>query len=472
MPDQIIRSPILNPRADGTVEFLRDGVIHADSTNRIAFVGNWNELAACLGPSANVQKSHGIILPPLLDNHIHIPQHPIRGRFMEGVEANPPNGRLMAGLNRNVFPAEAKCVDREYTQRIVQDFLDDTLAKGVIGGAAYMTVHTDACAIALEMLPPTWHVGLVMMNREPAYLRTDEPNIERDIRRLSERFGNRFIVTDRFAVAVTSELRTRASKLARELDLRMQTHLNEQRREKHLVEEILYPDADSYTDVYRRDGLLERRPILAHCVQNRDEEFAMIRDFGGSIAHCPTSNTLLGSGIMKLDKVISNDIDYAICTDVGASPTTSMLHEMLQYLKVHRGRSNRATPTEALYRSTLAPSRMLGLNDLGTFEVGKPLSYIEIACDPASLDQPTVDDVILSALLQTSSRELDQFLVAEKKAALDALELDGLDVGPNLQLLNDDIEQSRRRVDDKVIRVVMDGATVWEKQAVPPRAAS
>ncbi len=178
---------------------------------------------------------------------------------MDGIAPNPPEGRLLAGLNRNVFPAEAKCSDRDYTQQVVRNFLNDTLAKGVIGGAAYMTVHTDACAIALEMLPPTWHVGLVMMNRDPAYLRTDEANIERDIRHLARRFENRFIVTDRFAVAVTSELRQKASKLAKSLGLRMQTHLNEQRREKQLIEQTLYPDAESYTDVYRRDGLLQRQ---------------------------------------------------------------------------------------------------------------------------------------------------------------------------------------------------------------------
>ena len=463
MPDQILRAPILNPRADGSVEFLRDGVIHVDASNHIAFIGNWSDLFACLDPSTPVQQCRGIILPPLLDNHIHIPQHPIRGHFMDGIAPNPPEGRLLAGLNRNVFPTEAKCTDRDYTQQVVRDFLNDTLSKGVIGGAAYMTVHTDACAIALEMLPKTWHVGLVMMNRDPAYLRTDETNIERDIRHLAKRFENRFIVTDRFAVAVTSELRQQASKLAKSLGLRMQTHLNEQRREKQLIEQTLYPDAESYTDVYRRDGLLQRQAILAHCVQNRDEEFAMIRDFGASIAHCPTSNTLLGSGIMKLDKVFSHNIDYAICTDVGASPTTSMLHEMLQFLKVHRGRSKRATPSQALFRSTLAPAHMLGLNNLGTFEVGMPLSYIEVACNPASLDATTVDDVILAALLESSSQDLDRFIDSNAEIALDVLESDGLDLGPNLQLLTNDINQSVRRLENKVTRVVLDGVAVWEK---------
>jgi cytosine/adenosine deaminase-related metal-dependent hydrolase len=119
MPDQIIRAPILNPRADGSLEFLRDGVIHADFTGRIAFVGEWEELAACLGPAAQVTRIDNLICPPLLDDHIHIPQHPIRGKFMDGIATNPDGGRLLAGLMTNVFPAEAKCSDREYTQRVV-----------------------------------------------------------------------------------------------------------------------------------------------------------------------------------------------------------------------------------------------------------------------------------------------------------------------------------------------------------------
>ena len=74
------------------------------------------------------------------------------------------------------------------------------------------------------------------------------------VRDLFERFGRRVIVTDRFAVAVDSPLRRRAVRIAHELGLRMQTHLNEQVREKRFVEETLYPDAGSYANVYERDG--------------------------------------------------------------------------------------------------------------------------------------------------------------------------------------------------------------------------
>jgi guanine deaminase len=464
MPDKILRAAILNPRPDGSVDWIRDGVIHADFTGRIAFIGEWTELSACLGPGANVHQARGIILPPFLDNHIHIPQHPIRGHFMKDVGPNPPEGRLLAGLNTNVFPTEAKCHDREYTERVVRQFLDDTLSNGVVGGAAYMTVHAAATELALEILPPTWHVGLVLMNQQPPYLRTDEANLERDVRRLAERFGPRFILTDRFAIAVDSPLRQRASKLAKELGLRMQTHLNEQRAEKERVEKVLYPDASSYTDVYRRDGLLDRSPILAHCIQMRDEEWSMVRDAGAVIAHCPTSNTLLGSGVMNLDEVHSRGIDYAICTDVGASPTTSLLAEVAQFLKIHRGRSSHATPSEALYRVTLGPARILGLNNLGTFELGKPLSYVELDCSAQEMDADDPDEGIVSALLESTTAQLDALTAdPDCRRSLDALQQAGLDVGPELDCLCNEVDKTRRKLERKAQRVVMNGATVWER---------
>lgn len=463
MPDQIIRASILNPRASGHVEFIRDGVIHADASGRIAFIGEWSELGPCLGPAAAVERCEGIILPPFFDNHIHIPQHPIRGQFMKDIPPDAPGGSLLAGLKKNVFPAEARCHDRQCTEQIVQDFLADTLSNGVVGGAAYMTVHAEATEIALEMLPSTWRVGMVLMNQQPDYLRTDEPNLDRDIRHLARRFGERFIVTDRFAISTDSPLRQRASRLARELGLRMQTHLNEQQSEKHLVERVLYPDADSYTDVYRRDGLLDCSPILAHCIHMRPDEYAMVRDAGAVIAHCPTSNTLLGSGIMNLDEVISRGIDYAICTDVGASPTTSILQEMVQYLKIHRDRSRHATPSEALYRSTLGPARMLGLNDIGTFEVGMPLSFIEIHCNVGAKVSDDSDAVILSALLNTSPRSLNSLASEEAYAdAMNALANGSLDAG-QMEIFSRDIQSTQSMLENQVQRVVISGQSVWRR---------
>jgi guanine deaminase len=380
MLEQIVRGPVLYLRDNGEAVFHGDGVLAFDGSGIIQFCGAWEELRRKI--SADVprpRESDGVILPPLLDIHTHISQHPIRGRFAEGITDDMPGGRLLNSLKRNVFPAEVRCNDPEYAERLVREFLADTLSHGVVGGAAYMTVSAAAAEIALQILPPQWSVGMVLMNQNcPEDLRTDEANLDVDTQRLATRFGRRAIVTDRFAVSVSSPLRRRASKLAEKFSLRTQTHLNEQSAEKKFVEEDLYPDIGSYTDVYLRDGLFDHHCIVAHCIHMRPLEWEIVSSSGCAVAHCPTSNLLLGSGLMALEKVRERRIPYAIATDVGASGTVSMLAEIARFLKVHKN-SAHATPAEALFRATLAPANILELDrTLGRLEMGRPASFIEV----------------------------------------------------------------------------------------------
>jgi guanine deaminase len=452
-----IRGPILNPNPQGLVDFIPDGALVGDGQGRICYIGPASQI-----DTSGFERSVGIICPAFFDIHTHIPQHPIRGRFMEGLPPHPPQGRLLAGLHRNVFPAEARCADPDYARQVVRAFMEDTLAHGVIGGAAYMTVHPIATRIALEMLPPTWSVGLVLMNIHcPPQLRTDEATLEPDLQELAGDFGRRIIVTDRFAVAVDSRLRRRAVALAERLGLRMQTHLNEQLAEKRFVEQTLYPDAESYTHVYERDGLLDRQPILAHCVRMSDGEFERLGAHRGlAIAHCPTSNTLLGSGVMPLDQVLQRRLDYAIATDVGASPSTSLLCEMAQFLKVHDATSHRATPSESLNRTTLAAARILELDqEFGSLELGKAMTFIQIDAHMSQLHALSADQVIRSQLL-----EMGQWSATpEYSGAMRTLREQGLDSGPELHLLECDIHQTVARLDKKVRRVVHYGRTIWKR---------
>jgi guanine deaminase len=459
----IVRSPILAPQPDGAVRLIRDGVIASDASGRIEWIGEFSHFPGV--DRADIRASAGVIIPPLFDNHIHIPQHPIRGHFLDGVdESSSPHGRLIAGLERNVFPAEARCEDSAIADAIIHQFLHDTLAHGVVGGAAYMTVHAAATHRALQILPPSWSVGLVMMNQNcPAYLRTDEANLERDYQRLASDFGQRVIVTDRFALAVDAPLRRRGVALAQQFSLRTQTHLNEQRGEKRLVEEKLYPGL-TYAGVYERDDLLSHRAILAHCVHMSEPELRILKNNGAAVAHCPVSNTLLGSGIMPLDAIIDRGIDYAICTDVGASPTTSILNEMAQFLKAHAGRSRRATPSEALFRSTLGAARMMGLDDrFGQLAVGRPMSFVEVRCTPESIRSPgSTDEAIAAALLDWTGEDDKRYASGELRDALDRLASGAIDAGA-MRLLEEDVEQTVRRVDAKVVRVAIDGKLVFER---------
>jgi guanine deaminase len=461
MDPQVIRGPLLSPRSNGTVEFYPDGVLAADENGRLTFAGDWAEFAPRFGPdSPPVTAAGGLLLPPLLDCHTHIPQFPIRGQFAEGIAGNPPEGRLLAGLARNVFPEEARSADFAYAAAVAQAFREDTLAHGVVGGAAYMTVHAAAAEAALAVLPDTWAVGLVLMNQNcPAYLRTEEEALARDVARLASEYGRRLIVTDRFAVAVDTPLRRRAAALAAQYGLRMQTHLNEQRAEKEFVETVLYPSYASYTDVYRQDGLLTEGAILAHCIQMTPDEWRMTADAGAVVAHCPTSNTLLGSGTMPLGEVFSYRLPFALCTDVGASPTTSLLAEMAQFLTVHAGQERPATPSEALWHATVAPAQILGLeNELGAFAPGKPLSYLIAACDPAGLAGKSADAVIAEDLLEMPpSQEPELFEALTRLAAA------GLPHGPALTRVTENVHRTAARLDRKIRRIVQAGKTVWER---------
>lgn len=467
MNPSIFRGSILNPRPDGTAVFLPDGALAADANGRIDFVGEWSALAPHLGAlSPPVTTSAGVIVPPFLDIHTHIPQHPIRGRFTEGVEPNPAGGRLLAGLNRNVFPIEARCADPEHAAQVIDAFARDALSHGVVGGSTFMTVHVGAVRAALERLPPAWSVGLVLMNQNcPEYLRTAEASLESDVSGLAAEHGSRLVLTDRFAVSVNTALRRKASRLAAKFSLRMQTHLNEQWAEKALVETALYPEYASYTDVYRRDGLLDHAPILAHCVRMTPREWDLLKEHEVAIAHCPTSNTLIGSGIISLDSVHDANIPYALGTDVGASPTTSLLCEMAQFLEVQAGRSVHATPQRALFCATLAPARILGLDQqLGSFDVGKPLSFVEINADAARYRHKKVDDVILEGLLELPVGASP----VPYQIARDQLARAGLQPGPELERLTDRVHETVRRLEHKVVSVTLAGKTVWRRGPEPP----
>ena len=116
------------------------------------------------------------------------------------------------------------------------------------------------------MLPQTWSVGLVLMNQNtPDNLKTDEPNLEADITRLANRFGSRLIVTDRFAVTVIlAPARTRLALWPANSASALKPISTSSPPKKQFVEpRALPPISESYTAVYRDDGLLDHHCICA-----------------------------------------------------------------------------------------------------------------------------------------------------------------------------------------------------------------
>src|ERR1700733_14918349 len=127
MLDQIVRGPLLIPASGGHVVYHADGALAYDAQGILQFAGAWNQLQTQLPADApSPRKASGVILPPLIDIHTHIPQHPIRGKFAEGVSDNAPGGRLLNSLKRNVFPAEVRCNEKDHARQVIEAFAADT----------------------------------------------------------------------------------------------------------------------------------------------------------------------------------------------------------------------------------------------------------------------------------------------------------------------------------------------------------
>ena len=137
----------------------------------------------------------------------------------------------------------------------------------------------------------------------------------------------------------------------------------------------LFPEASSYVDAYARHGLLTRGSVLAHDVHPTPDELATMASTGIAVAHCPTSNLTLGSGLFPLRDHLDAGVPVALGSDVGAGTGLSLFKEGLQAYFVQQalgGAGVRLTSAHLLHLATTAGAAALELADtVGSFDEGR-----------------------------------------------------------------------------------------------------
>ena len=218
--------------------------------------------------------------------------------------------------------------------------------------------------------------GKVLMDRNaPPGLCDDVATAERECVDLIERWHgvgrNAYAVTVRFAPTSTPAQLAMAGQLcAAYPSAYMQTHVAENRAEVQWVQS-LFPQARSYLDVYARAGLLHARSVLAHGVWLDDNDRAAIRDTGAQVAHSPSSNLFLGSGLFDWKAAVNARVNVSMGSDVGAGTSLSMQRTLADAYKVQALAGQRLTAWKALHSATLGAAQALGLADeIGSFGVG------------------------------------------------------------------------------------------------------
>ena len=332
-------------------------------------------------PEAVIEDCSGYLLSPgFVDCHIHFPQYHVIASYGE---------QLLEWLNKYTFPTEMKFHDRDYADKIAPLFLQELFKNGTSSAAVYCTSHAhsaDALFTQAQKYNMRLLAGKVWMDRNAPPALCDSAQSAYDdakqgIKTWHNNGRNQYVLTPRFAPTSTeAQLEAAGSLWAEYPDLIMQTHLSENKNECAWVQE-LFPNSKDYLDVYDKYGLLKKGGIFGHGIYLSEDEKQRIYDADAAIAHCPTSNMFIGSGLFPLFDCKQNNrpLRIGLATDVGGGSSFSMFATMRCAYEVAQLLGNKLHPYQAWYMATLGSANALHIDDkVGNIQVGMEADIIAL----------------------------------------------------------------------------------------------
>ena len=376
-----IRGFVIDAPEFGTLRAWRNGALII-AHGKIAAVGDYDDVRRSEHGAKTRWIDHGpsaAVFPGLIDCHTHLPQYSAVARGQ---------AELLPWLRENVFP-----VEREFTGPKAREeaprFFHELARNGTTTAMVYAAIYEDSCHVGFEAAERSGlRVILGKMMMDLGSYGTLQPKKVLSIslaesERLCARWHRaaegrlEYAFSPRFAVTCSEKLMRGAAELAKKHGAYLQTHLAENREELEKVHN-LYMSAQNYTDVYDKAGLLTPKTVLGHCIHLRDREIETIAARQASVAHCPTSNLFLGSGLMRLNDLHTAGIVVGLGSDVAAGPELNMWQVMRAAIDVQRARTfhDQNVPplrvAEAFYLATNGGARALGKAAvIGTLDTGR-----------------------------------------------------------------------------------------------------
>ncbi len=327
-----------------------------------------------------------LISAGFVDAHMHYPQTAIIASWGK---------RLIDWLNLYTFPEETRFADEAYASTIANRCLDLNLSNGTTTVASYCTIHpasVDAIFTAAEARGMRIVAGKTCMNRNtaPKDLRDTAQSAYDYSKRLLEdwhgRGRARYAITPRFSPTSTiPQLEALGALWAEHPSCLMQTHLSEQVDEIEWVKG-LYPQARDYLDTYEAYGLLGERGVYGHAIHLEAREKARLKEVGAGLAHCPTSNTFIGSGLFDMAGLKAGGHKVGLATDTGGGSSFSMLRTMAAAYEVGQLNGAALHPAQLWWLATEGAAQILHLGGLvGNLRPGAEadLVVIDLKSTPA-----------------------------------------------------------------------------------------
>jgi len=314
-----------------------------------------------------VDLSEHILIPGLINLHTHTAM-----TLMRGLADDLP---LMTWLNEHIWPVESKMLSSQF----VHDGSLLGCAEMLSGGITCfsdMYFYPQATAEAALQAGMRANLGLVVLDFPTPYASDADDYLQKGLESRDGWRGNPLIsasMAPHAPYTVSNNSFEKIITYAEQLGLGIHTHLHETQ------DELTQSIAQYGVKPLRRladIGLLGPNFYAAHGVYLDESEIRMLHDYGCHIAHCPTSNLKLASGIAPVKALLEQQVNVGIGTDGAASNNRlDMFAEMRLTALLAKGITSDATAipaAQALQMATLNAARALGLDEqIGSIEVNK-----------------------------------------------------------------------------------------------------
>lgn len=358
---------------------LKGNVLYTDSPDKFKImekhylvyendkiVGVFSELPEKYGEIEIEDFSDMLIIPGFYDLHLH------GGQYLQcGVGMSK---QLLDWLKDYTYDMEHRFEEEEFAEEIYEMFVKNLARSGTLGSAVFATTSlrgTEKLFDVFENIGLRSYVGLVSMERNaPEYIVDSYDKMIKNNEAIIEKFAGgdlvKPIITPRFAPTSTQGGLMALGKIAKEHNLPVQSHINENKDEVKWVKKLY--DGKSYGSVYDECGLYGDTPtLMAHGIYMTDEELKLTKEKDVILVHCPDSNLNVRSGIMPVRKYLDMGIRVGLGTDIAGGHKISMTEAIVRCIQlsklnnVFEENEKMLSFSEAFYMATAVGGSFFGL---------------------------------------------------------------------------------------------------------------
>lgn len=344
----------------------------------------------------NPVKDYGdrLIIPGFSDLHLHAAQYLQCGMGM--------TKQLLDWLNDYTFNLEKEFQNKEFAKKVYSRFADDLIAHGTLRSCVFASSSTEGTEVLFDVLKEKGVgalVGKVNMERNaPDFIiETTEKSIE-GTRYLIEKYKDeklvKPIITPRFAPTSTEESLRKLGELAKEYNIPVQSHVDENIDEVKWVSE-LFPNSKNYLGVYEQYGLL-KSSVMAHAIYLNDDEIEIAKKNEVTLVHCPDSNINVRSGIMPIRKYLNLGLKVGLGSDIAGGHKIGLNEAIVRAIQLSKLYSidhpeyPALSVSEAFYLGTKGGGEFFG--KVGSFEEGYSFDALVIEDDELIASRYSLED--------------------------------------------------------------------------------